>query len=72
MYGLPQAGKFANDYLKQLLQPQGFIPTAVPGLWTATDLVFALSVDDFVGTLHTQYTLTATAGGATDAIQSDG
>jgi hypothetical protein len=50
MYGLPQAGKLANDYLKQLLQPQGFIPTAIPGLWTdtASDLVFALVVDDFL------------------------
>jgi hypothetical protein len=50
MYGLPQAGKLANDALVKYLAPHGFIPCSVtPGLWrdTASDLMFTLVVDDF-------------------------
>jgi hypothetical protein len=50
MYGLAQAGKLANNYLKTSLQPNGFDTTVIPGLWTDTtsDLAFALVVDDFL------------------------
>jgi hypothetical protein len=49
MYGLPQAGKLANNYLKQLRQPISFVTTTIPGLWidNSSDLAFALVVDDF-------------------------
>ena len=51
MYGLPQAGKLANDQLAQLLLPQNYLPCPVtPGLlWmdTTSDLMFSLDVDDF-------------------------
>jgi hypothetical protein len=50
MYGLPQAGKLANDALIQYLAPFGYAPCAVtPGLWADanSDLMFTLVVDDF-------------------------
>ncbi|CAJ1934140.1 unnamed protein product [Cylindrotheca closterium] len=50
MYGLPQAGKLANDDLRQYLKPHGFIPCEqTAGLWkdTTSDLMFSLVVDDF-------------------------
>jgi hypothetical protein len=34
MYGLPQAGKLANDRLRKFLAPAGYVPcTVTPGLW---------------------------------------
>ena len=50
MYGLPQAGRLAADKLKRILTPHGFVQSEhTPGLWTHkhTDMVFALTVDDF-------------------------
>jgi len=50
MYGLPQAGKIANDRLTTFLAPYGYKPTPItPGLWrhTTKDLAFTLVVDDF-------------------------
>jgi hypothetical protein len=50
MYGLPQAGKLANDDLLQYLAPHGFVPCDhTAGLWkdTNSDLMFSLVVDDF-------------------------
>jgi hypothetical protein len=50
MYGLPQAGRIANDRLTEFLAPHGYTPMPItPGLWkdTTSDLVFALVVDDF-------------------------
>jgi hypothetical protein len=50
MYGLPQAGKLANDQLRKFLAPYGYAPcTVTPGLWTHlhSNLMFTLVVDDF-------------------------
>jgi hypothetical protein len=50
MYGLPQAGRIANDRLTNFLEPHGYAPVPLtPGLWkhNASDLVFSLVVDDF-------------------------
>jgi len=50
MYGLPQAGKIANDQLIKLLATHGYRPVPItPGLWRhdTRDLVFSLVVDDF-------------------------
>ena len=50
MYGLPQAGKLANDQLQAFLAPHGYVPCPItPGLWkdTHSDLMFTLVVDDF-------------------------
>lgn len=50
MYGLPQAGKLANDKLKTHLAKHGFVPsTIVQGLWrhVSKPLAFSLVVDDF-------------------------
>jgi hypothetical protein len=50
MYGLPQAGRLANEKLRTFLEPHGYIPCAVtPGLWKCVhnDLMFTLVVDDF-------------------------
>jgi hypothetical protein len=50
MYGLPQAGKLANDQLQTFLAPHGYIPCSLtPGLWRNmnSDLMFTLVVDDF-------------------------
>ena len=50
MYGLPQAGKLANEQLQAFLAPHGYIPCLItPGLWkdTHSNLMFALVVDDF-------------------------
>jgi hypothetical protein len=50
MYGLPQAGKLANNRLRKFLAPYGYVPCPVtPGLWTHlhSDLMFTLVVDDF-------------------------
>ena len=50
MYGLPQAGKIANDELQNHLRPFGYKPCPrTPGLWThdTRKISFALVVDDF-------------------------
>ena len=50
MYGLPQAGKIANEELQQHLLPFGYKPCPrTPGLWSHTTrpISFALVVDDF-------------------------
>ena len=50
MYGLPQAGRLANDQLVAFLQPHGYLPCPLThGLWrhTTRDVVFSLVVDDF-------------------------
>ena len=50
MYGLPQAGRIANDQLIASLAPHGYAPCPLtPGLWkhNTRDIVFSLVVDDF-------------------------
>ena len=50
MYGLPQAGKLANNQLIEALAPYGYRPVPItPGLWRhdTRDIVFCLVVDDF-------------------------
>ena len=52
MYGLPQAGKLANEQLvEQILLPHGYLlcPITHPGLWkdTHSDFMFTLVVDNF-------------------------
>ena len=50
MYGLPQAGKLANEYFQELLLPAGYVPMPhTPGLWhhQTRSIVFTLVVDDF-------------------------
>lgn len=50
MYGLPQAGKLANDQLIARLAPHGYHPVPLTaGLWKDdhSDLIFTLVVDDF-------------------------
>ena len=50
MYGLPHAGKIANDRLRKHLQPYGYTPVKhTPGLWkhATRPISFTLVVDDF-------------------------
>eukprot|EP00957_Ditylum_brightwellii_P040753 3084574-Ditylum_brightwellii.AAC.1 len=50
MYGLPQAGKIANDLLKKRLKPHGYQELEyTPGLWKHRDcpVTFTLVVDNF-------------------------
>ena len=50
MYGLPQAGKIANDLLKKRLAEFGYHETKyTPGLWkhNTRPVHFTLVVDDF-------------------------
>jgi hypothetical protein len=50
MYGLPQAGKLANNRLTKFLEPRGYVPCEhTQGLWrdTKSDLMFTLVVDNF-------------------------
>ena len=50
MYGLPQAGRVANECLTKFLAPHGYAPVPVtPGLWChkMQDIAFTLVVDDF-------------------------
>ena len=52
MYGLPHAGKIANDRLVKHLQPHWYAPvTHTPGLWKhhTRNITFTLVVDDFGG-----------------------
>jgi Reverse transcriptase (RNA-dependent DNA polymerase) len=51
MYGLPQAGKVASDFLLPRLQAAGYVSTGiVPGLYKhqSNSIIFALIVDDFL------------------------
>ena len=51
IYGLPQAGKLANDQLIRHLAPYGYSPCSItPGLWKhdTMNIAFLLVVDDFV------------------------
>jgi hypothetical protein len=50
MYGLPQAGRLANDQLQRFLAPHGYRPCPItPGLWKhdTRPISFVLVVDDF-------------------------
>jgi hypothetical protein len=50
MYGLPQAGRLANDQLVQHLATYGYTPCPItPGLWRheSRHIMFTLVVDDF-------------------------
>ena len=50
MYGLPQAGRLANDQLIKFMAPHGYEPMPLtPGLWhhKTRDIIFSLVVDDF-------------------------
>ena len=56
MYGLPHAGRIANDALIEFLAPHGYKPCDLtPGLWKhdTDDIAFTLVVDDF-GVKYTQ------------------
>ena len=65
IYGLPQAGRLANDLLTKRLAPNGYTEcTHTPGLWkhTSRPIQFTLVVDDFgvkyVGLEHLHHLLT--------------
>ena len=50
MYGLPKAGKLANDRLRKFLAPFGYAPTDLTaGLWKhhTRPIAFALVMDGF-------------------------
>ena len=50
IYGLPQSGKLANDYLRKKIAPHGhFEVKHTPGPWThiTRPIKFTLVVDDF-------------------------
>ena len=50
IYGLPQAGRLANDQLKEFLEPHGYYEVEhTPGLWSHKwrPIQFTLVVDDF-------------------------
>ena len=50
IYGLPQAGKLANEYLRKKLKPHGYYEVPhTPGLWkhVSRPIQFTLVVDDF-------------------------
>ena len=50
IYGLPQSGKLANDYLRKKIAPHGYFEVKhTPGLWThiTRPIQFTLVVDDF-------------------------
>jgi hypothetical protein len=50
MYGLPQAGRLANDQLVTFLAPHGYKPCATtPGLWqhTTRNIIFSLIINNF-------------------------
>ena len=62
MYGLPQAGRLANDLLKSRLAPHGYFECRhTPGLWRHKwrPITFVLVVDDFgvkyTGREHAQH-----------------
>ena len=76
IYGLPQAGRLANDQLKEYLEPHGYYEVDhTPGLWNHKwrPIQFTLVVDDFgikyngkehadhlIGILKSKYTAVAT------------
>ena len=50
IYGLPQSGKLANEYLKNKIAPHGYYEVNhTPGLWKHfwRPIQFTLVVDDF-------------------------
>ena len=50
IYGLPQSGRLANDYLREKLRPAGYFEVKhTPGLWkhVSRPIQFSLVVDDF-------------------------
>ena len=50
IYGLPQAGKLANEFLRKKLAPHGYYEVKhTPGLWKyiTRPIQFTLVVDDF-------------------------
>eukprot|EP00957_Ditylum_brightwellii_P064413 4888970-Ditylum_brightwellii.AAC.1 len=64
MYGLPQAGKIANDLLKQCLALHGYYEVSLtPGIWyhMHRPVTFTLVVNDFgikfVGNRHINHLL---------------
>ena len=66
IYGLPQSGKLANDYLKEKLRPAGYYEVPhTPGLWKhiSRPIEFTLVVDDFgvkyVGREHANHLIKA-------------
>ena len=66
IYGLPNAGRLANEQLRKKLEPSGFYEVAhTPGLWKhkRRPIQFSLIVDDFgvkyVGKEHIDYLLTS-------------
>jgi hypothetical protein len=68
MYGLPQAGKFANDRLRKFLAPFGYVPCPVtPGLWKHlhSNLMFTLVVDDLASDTLTNKTSTTSLPSST-------
>jgi hypothetical protein len=70
MYGLPQAGRIANDQLIAKLTPHGYAPVPItPGLWkhSTADTVFSLVVDDFA----IKYTSEADAHHLLNALKQD-
>jgi hypothetical protein len=45
MYGLPQAGRIANEQLQKHLEPFGYTPCQItPGLWKHTDKNMAFAI----------------------------
>eukprot|EP00978_Attheya_sp_CCMP212_P021358 scaffold62214_cov29-Attheya_sp.AAC.2 len=64
IYGLPQAGKLANEYIRKKIAPHGYYEVKhTPGLWkhVTRSIIFTLTVDDFgvkyVGKRHAQHLL---------------
>ena len=50
IYGLPQSGRLANDYLHEKLRPAGYFEVNhTPGLWkhVSRPIQFSLVVDNF-------------------------
>ena len=50
IYGLPQSGKIANDYLRNKIAPHGYFEVKhTPGMWThiTRPIQFTLVVDGF-------------------------
>ena len=50
IYGLPQSGRLANDFLREKLRPKGYYEVShTPGLWkhVSRPIQFTLVVDDF-------------------------
>jgi hypothetical protein len=70
MYGLPQAGKLANDLCDEHLGKKGYNQSRnSPGLWSnaTTDTNFAIIVDDF----GDKYTARPQAQHLIECLQAD-